>query len=92
MEIWKFKLHPFVIQDVKMPSHARVLSAAFQGDTLQVWAVVVPSNTVQNRRFFVAATGQPSEETVGAFVGTVFSPHGLVFHVFDRGYEAAGDN
>jgi hypothetical protein len=86
MEIWKFTLQP-LINHIDMPDHARVLSAAFQGDELRVWAVVVPSNRSRKRGFFVAGTGWPCDDkAVGAFVGTAFHPDGLVFHVFDHGY------
>lgn len=86
LEIWKFTLHP-LSNRIKMPTHARVLSTAFQGEDLQVWAVVVPSNVQQERGFFVAGTGWPCDDkAVGTFVGTAFHPQGLVFHVFDHGY------
>ena len=87
LEIWKFTLHPLV-NHIEMPDHARVLSTAFQGHDLRVWAVVVPSNMPRKRGFFVAGTGWPCDDNaVGAFVGTAFSPIGLVFHVFDHGYQ-----
>lgn len=87
LEIWKFTLVPLV-NHIEMPTHARMLSAAFQGGDLRVWAVVVPSNVQQKRGFFVAGTGWPCDDkAVGAFVGTAFHPNGLVFHVFDHGYE-----
>lgn len=89
MEIWKFTLQPLINQ-IDMPTYARVLSTAFQGDELRVWAVVVPSNRSAKRGFFVAGTGWPCDDkAVGTFVGTAFHPNGMVFHVFDHGYEPA---
>lgn len=94
LEIWKFTLHPLT-NLVDMPDHARVLSVAFQGDDLRVWAVVVPSNMPRKRGFFVAGTGWPCDDravgAVGAFVGTAFTSDGLVFHVFDHGYRPKGE-
>lgn len=85
MEIWKFDLVPFADQTIDMPSSCRPISAAFQQGNIRVWAVVVPSNALRKHRFIVVATGQPSDETVGTFLGTVHTPDGFVFHVFDRG-------
>lgn len=87
LEIWKFTLQPLV-NNIEMPDRARVLSAAFQGEDLRVWAVVVPSNVSRKRGFFVAGTGWPCDDlAVGTFVGTAFHPQGMVFHVFDHGYD-----
>ena len=87
LEIWKFTLVP-LSNVIEMPDHARVLSTAFQGGDLRVWAVVVPSNVQRKRGFFVAGTGWACDDkAVGAFVGTAFHPQGLVFHVFDHGYQ-----
>lgn len=88
LEIWKFTLLPMA-NVIEMPDHARVLSTAFQGEDLRIWAVVVPSNVQRKRRFFVAGTGWrcANDQTVGPFVGTALHHDGLVFHVFDRGYE-----
>ena len=38
MTIWKFEVRPYV--PTEMPDAAMILSAAFQGDSLMVWAVV----------------------------------------------------
>lgn len=86
LEIWKFTLQP-ATNHIEMPDHARVLSTAFQGEDLRVWAVVVPSNMPRKRDFYVVGTGWPDvERAVGTFVGTAFHPGGLVFHVFDHGF------
>lgn len=91
LEIWKFTLQPLV-NHIEMPDHARVLSVAFQGADLRVWAVVVPSNMPRKRGFFVAGTGWPCDDkAVGAFVGTAIMGNGLVFHVFDHGYAPKTD-
>lgn len=89
LEIWKFTLQP-LSNYIEMPDHARVLSTAFQGGDLRIWAVVVPSNASKTREFFVAGTGWPCDDkAVGSFVGTAFlNPQGLVFHVFDHGYKS----
>ncbi len=87
VRIWKFELG-MPSFTVSMPTHARVLSTAFQGDKLMVWAVVVTSNRQAPRKFEVVGTGWPAEgKAIGPFVGTAFHPNGVVLHVFDRGYD-----
>ena len=88
LEIWKLTLE-WGHTNIKMPDHARVLSTAFQGENLRIWAVVVPSNMQRERGFSVIATGEPNDKAIGNFVGTAFHPAGLVFHVFDHGYASS---
>ena len=87
VEIWEYELQPFG-NYVMIPDHCRVLSAAFHGEKLMVWAVVVPSNEKRKRGFSVVGTGWSCDgHAIGDFVGTAFHPDGLVFHVFDHGFE-----
>lgn len=82
--VWKFEL-TYGANKISMPQHARVLSCAFQGDKLMVWAVVVESNMNVERAFYVTGTGHSCKhELRGPFVGTAFVG-ALVFHVFDHG-------
>ena len=83
-EVWKFKLGP-MDNTIEMPLGARVLSAAFQGEDLQIWAAVDPCAENGARMLRVVGTGHPAPDLDGAFVGTVFWG-ALVFHVFDYGY------
>jgi hypothetical protein len=83
-EIWKFEI-TYGTNTVSMPRHARILSCAFQGQQLMIWAVVVPGNPKVARTIFVSGTGHPHEHDLrGPFVGTAFIGS-LVFHVFDHG-------
>lgn len=78
-----------------MPPDACVLSVGVQpvgyGSALRVWALVNPEQ-VDNpehpmvaRRFHVASTGGEFEWNVNLrFLGTVHTPEGLVFHVFEQ--------
>ncbi len=83
--IWKFELWP-AHNAVKMPQHARILSTAFQGEQLMVWAAIMTGNPKVDHNFFVAVTGTGHERGIeGPFIGTAHHPLGLVFHVFDLG-------
>ncbi len=86
--IWKFEL----LADqrtttVDMPRNAEVLSTAFQGQALFVWALVRPAAPVEERTFAVYGTGHDvPEDEAAEFIGTAHLNDGgspLVFHVFD---------
>lgn len=84
---------------VDMPSSAQILSTAFIGNELFVWALVNPGSPAEPRYLRVVPTGHPTpnEEAENlAFIGTVLlaldpvhegfftTPGGsLVFHVFE---------
>lgn len=93
--IWKFKVDPE--KPVEMPAGARLLSVAFQGDDLCVWAEVDPDAPKVQRRFTVVGTGHDLPSAPGEFVGTahtdgiagIFGFGALVFHVYDQGEVAA---
>lgn len=86
--IWKFEVLTLKIVltlrvQVTMPVGARVLSAAFQGESLFVWADVPDTEAPTTmREFYVAGTGHSLPNDCGDFVGTAFHQEGLVFHVF----------
>jgi hypothetical protein len=82
--IWKFTLLPDG-GPVEMPIGATVLSTAFQGDDLRLWAIVnEDAEGREKRRFAVHGTGHTLPDDPGAFIGTALHPGGLVFHVFER--------
>ena len=83
--VYKYEISPSVAL-VEMPKAAEILSAAFQGQTLMVWAKVFPDTPIVKRRFHVAPTGHdlPNDFQWAKFVGTVFLGS-LVFHVWDYG-------
>lgn len=83
-QVWKFPL-TLGENKLKMPTGAHVVSAQIQHEQLVLWAVVnLDMATKENRRIFVAATGQELPDRVGwrHFVDTVQSG-GFVAHVFD---------
>jgi hypothetical protein len=84
--IWKFDLRPHKNR-IEMPCDAEVLSIAFQGNDLKLWARVDRDRPGEIRTIHVVATGSEVDPE-GRFIGTVFHSIGLVFHVFDCGAEA----
>ena len=87
--IWKFPLEIEDVQLVKMPHHARILSAQMQAGTVTLWALVSPLNQHVNREIRILGTGHPADAVVASpalpFIGTVQDRHGLVWHIFDGG-------
>jgi hypothetical protein len=86
--VWKFPLDPAYASpyEVRMPKGADMLTAAMQGDTLCVWAMVDPQAETVTRRFWVIGTGMsigtgPFEQPNMRYVGTALENF-LVWHVF----------
>ena len=73
-----------------LPREADILTVAFQGDDLCVWAKVDTSiEEMEARTFKVFGTGSPipqDNEPMYNFIGTAFMNNGLVFHVFELEY------
>lgn len=84
--VYKYTLLPDMTS-VNMPLNTVVLSTAFQGENLQLWALVDDKvDETVDRTFYVAPTGEdiPQNFTDIRFVGTAFYNGGvLVFHVFE---------
>lgn len=82
-QVWKFNLSSG--WSVDMPKGAKILSAAYQGADLCVWAMVDPEKTIkEKRRFAVFGTGHEIdyEDQELIFIDTAFVDD-LVFHVFE---------
>ena len=81
--VYKYTLYPD--GKIEMPLGAEILSTAFQGEELQIWAVVdMEEERKEDRYFHVFGTGHDiniAPESM-VFVGTVFL-NNLVFHVFE---------
>ena len=86
--IWKFDRPLSSLDDVihiEMPRGAKVLSVGNQNGKLAIWAEVDTdySHRTETRRFRVAGTGHPLNETC-RFIGTVqFESGSLVFHIYE---------
>ena len=84
--IYKYPLPRLgALNQILMPSGARILSANMQGSNLCVWALVDPDAEMVVRTFVVRGTGHPCPNTENlAFVDTVQAPP-FVWHLFDGG-------
>lgn len=88
--IWKFSLPLAGTVVHQMPSGARPISVAFQGQNLSLWANVNPTAGVESRCFHVILTGQPFNDQALQFIGTAMCDDGTyVVHVFEDPLEAA---
>lgn len=83
--VWKYTLRPMICCQ-QMPTGARLLTVAAQGDDLCVWVEVDPDAAPVTRRMEVFPTGVPIPGDYDwEYVGTVHMPGPLVFHVYDGG-------
>lgn len=86
--IHKYPLKHKTVQDVVMPSGARLLDVQVQGGVLMLWAVVclTPSHPQRPRRILIAPTGGKFESLLEPHVATVQAGD-FVWHVFDLGQQ-----
>lgn len=85
--IYKYVLPVDDTAVIEIPLGSKILSVAFQGEDLCLWAIVTadsPSRPPVRRTFHVRGTGHPADGIRHkSFLGTAFHPAGLVFHVFE---------
>jgi len=83
--IWKYPLRVVDSQSVVMPRDAEILCVNVQGESLCVWAEVVPEGCREHRHFEIRDTGQPIDPAMDKkYLGTGFLADGLVVHVFEK--------
>ncbi len=83
--IYKYTVQPSG-EAITLPVDAEILSAAFQGKELQLWALVDPARIEETKMIEVFGTGHPIKEEFGfkrKFIDTVFTGP-FVFHVFEK--------
>lgn len=82
--IWKYPLGVQDVQTLSMPNEAQILSAAFQGEQLCLWAIVIPTRATTPRSIAIYGTGNEIPTyTDDVHIATV--QHGpFVWHVFER--------
>lgn len=81
--IYKYELGIDDEQDVALPEFARIISVGTQMGRLFLWAEVIPANAPHSYKVFIRGTAQPLTGKEGRFIGTVFMPSGLVWHIYD---------
>lgn len=83
--IWKFPLKVADTVTIEMPEDSQVLTVQAQGETAQLWALVMPDQPKEKRAFFVVGTGHNVPHTAGRYVGTFQLLRGaFIGHVFEK--------
>lgn len=84
--IYKYEIEPKNPFAVDMPKGAKLLTAAAQGETIQVWAEVDASKETEERLFETFPTGAELHEDMGVereYLATAFMGW-MVLHVYER--------
>ena len=76
---------------IEIPLMATILSVGIQGQEIVLWAKVDTDNKITTRKFNTYGTGwdiddQCADSAVEVYLGTVTSPEGYVWHVFEETY------
>ncbi len=81
-EIWKYVLDLNDWQEIAMPYGAEIISAAAQGSSLCLWAIVSPKNEMLPRRIRIVGTGQLFDDSQLRHINSVLMQP-FVWHVFE---------
>ena len=84
--IYKYIIDPNKTE-IEIQAQAEILSVAFQGANLCMWAKVDTEEELQKRNFQAFGTGHEIPRQMGMdfdYIGTGFMDNGLVFHLFER--------
>lgn len=82
--VYKYKLDTTDVQTVQMPKGAEILTVQVQsGYWPCLWALVDPTQEMENMKIRIAGTGHYIEEDIVKYIGTFQLQGGaLVFHAF----------
>lgn len=72
--------------DLNLPKGAKILTVQVQRNSICIWALVDINNEQEKRRFRLAGTGHPIEESTDRliYIGSFQMMQGtLVFHLFE---------
>jgi hypothetical protein len=82
--IWKFPVFGPRRYTTRMPAGAEILSVQEQGDDVQMWALVDPSQPDEPRTFQGFGTGHPVDAVIVKYLDTLqFDGGDLIFHFFE---------
>lgn len=85
-KVYKYAFKPAPTASIAMPAGAKILRFDMQYDMFCLWALVDPDSAVtETRKFIVAGTGNPIDETtISSYIGTAMVQDGqFVFHCFE---------
>lgn len=82
--VYKFQLGITDVQTIQMPKGAKILTVQVQSAYGPcVWALVDPSQELENVKIRIAGTGHPIKEDIVKYIGSFQLQGGaLVFHAF----------
>lgn len=83
--IWKFPLKLEAQYELEMPSHSELLHVGRQGGYYMLWALCDPARSLQRRKFFTFATGEPFEPQGKQYLATVHYGE-YVWHIYTESY------
>ena len=83
MVIYKYKLKIEIVQTIKMPANARILSIQAQGNELCLWAEVFAENQLDERTFLIRGTGQAFAKGSDVYLATV-QVGGFYWHIYEE--------
>ncbi len=83
MQVWKYPLDLREYQTIEMPMGAELLTFQTQNDVATLWALVNETQNKTTRLFRIAGTGNPIDDKIKSYVGTVQMQNGLVWHLFE---------
>jgi hypothetical protein len=84
--VYKYEIYPDE-PEISIHKDAKVLTAAFQGNTFCLWAEVDTENEYENRNIHMFGTGHKIPCEMGVdyqYIATGFMDNGLVFHAYER--------
>ena len=80
-QVWKYEI-PVDDSGVSIPADSKILSVAFQGEKIFLWALVDIDKPDVKRQIITRGTGHNIALSNVEFIGTAFFKS-LVFHVFE---------
>ena len=73
--------------EIEMPINSDILKFAYQDKKLYVWARVDTELRAGIKHFLIYGTGHRVTKSFDSYIDTVFDPNGLVWHIFDNGWD-----
>lgn len=83
MKVFKYPVDLIQHFNIQIPHAAKLLSFQVQDNVPMIWALVDENQPLEERKFRVAGTGHPIDDSVKAYVGTIQMANGLVWHLFE---------
>lgn len=80
-KIFKTQLRLKSVQEVRIPSDYKWLSAQLQGSIMCLWFECDPNSPLRNRYINIGGTGHAVPD--GTYIGTIVNEDEMVWHIYD---------